>query len=648
MADQSSGLSEQDLKRLQNECTKQLTKSMTKTMSDALDKLLSNQDIKKKLKGRRTETSTSDSSSSEINDIYSEIDELKQKRQNDFDKSLSFKSLFNPKNYKLAWDELRSTDNRSSLGKLAKARFGNSDDEFYEKKIKPKYDQIASLSKESADATSQSDNKPDVAPKPLDSNVGLNVDNTDALTKNPDQLAKSLDALHAQHSENQKIFNQIVEFLNPSNNKDKYSLSEDFIESRATNEQSLKTLKDIRDHIITLDDNVAKLIKKDSGLGDIIDMVTGRSSTNEESFDSRDFASIVDILGNVTRIPRRGRKVSKKNPAIPVKTPVKAAKKLPTETNNNKLKTTPNKTSESIKPREEVNKKLTTKPANEVKLEQPKTLPKESANVESQLKTSNKTSPKAVNEVRLEQPKPVEPKALSTENKIVEPKPATGKFATKTTSKGLSAVKSVARKAGVLSGLAVGAYELYDMNNTLDQYNAEIDAKVKSGELTAEQAEKEKSNVKKQTISTSVGSGAGALIGGTLGMLAGPLGSMAGAAVGQWLGEKGGELIGQWLSDDGKPNDSAPSIEQPPVQQLNQRDLQIPNNNDHLKEQADYIDELKSQLEIKKSTNNGSGGTVNVMNQNNNTNNRFDSSSWSPLSANHDSYHYYNQDNRKV
>ena len=111
-------------------------------------------------------------------------------------------------------------------------------------------------------------------------------------------------------------------------------------------------------------------------------------------------------------------------------------------------------------------------------------------------------------------------------------------------------------KLGAVAAVGMGAYQgITGYNDAADQeeaQNADIENKVKSGEITPQQAKQLKEeNKKSATVNKgkAVGSGAGtaigAIAGGALGSLLGPVGTVAGGAAGAWLGEKAGGWLGE-------------------------------------------------------------------------------------------------------
>lgn len=664
-------LSEKDLIIYQAEYTKRFTKSLTKSLSDALDELVNNDKLKEHFKKNGLSSEQAVADIAKAYRIVGDIEALKKKRSEDLNKEVSFKSLFNPMNYKRSWDEIRSTENRSIVGKLSKKWFGNSDDKFETKKIKPKADQAASLSKKYLDEIDafkkqqdqQKEQKSnDVNGKGPGSGGGLTTRQAYTLTQETVKIHKALTFQNSQLTKSNKIFDQIVKFLGPVSKNTGYSTREDYVEGKRQNEQIASTITEVRDHVINVNDNIEKLVNqgKKGGLLDFPDDLDGK----KDSIDVGDLMrGISDLTGNRSGkrrgIPRK-KKTTKLGINIPtlVQPQVRPNKKLPDTANNNTiLKPKKVQVNIPIKQPQVVDTKLSTKSAN---VENANILPSKSANVEKDFKLSTTSANQNVkgnlptvssNVPKLEQPKPVENKQLTTENKLANTSVNQSKFEgpkVAAPNKGLSLVKNVAKKAGILGGLAVSAYDMYNIGATINQTNKEIDAQVQAGELTQEQADIKKSNVKAQTISTNVGSSAGALIGGVLGSIAGPIGSIAGAAAGQWLGEKGGELIGNWLSKDEKTSNIAPEDKNEIPPKLNPpRVSNIPNNSGHVADQAEYIEKLKSQLDLQRNKNSGNN-TLNVLNQNNNSNLNMNSSNWNPTPGNYDSYHQYNQDNRKV
>lgn len=665
-------LSEKDLIIYQAEYTKRFTKSLTKSLSDALDELVNNDKLKDHFKKNGLSSEQAVADLAKADRIVGDIEALKKKRSEDLNKEVSFKSLFNPMNYKRSWDEIRSTENRSIVGKLSKKWFGNSDDKFETKKIKPKADQAASLSKKYLDEIDAFKKQQDQQKEQKQNGRngkgpsfggGLTTRQAYTLTQETTKIHKAVTFQNNQLRKANKTFDQIVKFLGPVSKNTGYSTREDYVEGKRQSEQMSDTITEVRDHVINVNDNIEKLVNRGKK-GGLLDFPDEHDFGNKDSIDVGDLMrGISDLTGNRygkrRGIPRKNKsaKLSSNTPTL-VQPQVRPNKKLPdTASNNTILKPKKVQVTNPIQQPQVIDNKLSTKSAN---VEKANNLPNKSANVEKDFKLSTTSTNQNIkgdlptvssNAPKLEQPKPIETKQLTTENKLANTSANQSKFDSPkvtTPNKGLSLVKNVAKKAGILGGLAVSAYDMYNMGATINQTNKEIDAQVQAGELTQEQADIKKSNVKTQTISTNVGSSAGALIGGVLGSIAGPIGSIAGAAAGQWLGEKGGELIGNWLSKDEKTSNITPEdkTENPP--KLNPpRVTNIPNNSGHVADQAEYIEKLKSQLDLQRNKNSGNN-TLNVLNQNNNSNLNMNSSNWNSTPGNYDSYHQYNQDNRKV
>lgn len=95
--------------------------------------------------------------------------------------------------------------------------------------------------------------------------------------------------------------------------------------------------------------------------------------------------------------------------------------------------------------------------------------------------------------------------------------------------------------AGVVGAIAGGAM-LY--SNLKD-----IDQQVASGEITAEEAKKQKGGAVGETGGALAGAAAGAAIGSVVPVVGTVIGGLVGGAVGMWLGRKGGEVIGEKIAE---------------------------------------------------------------------------------------------------
>lgn len=104
----------------------------------------------------------------------------------------------------------------------------------------------------------------------------------------------------------------------------------------------------------------------------------------------------------------------------------------------------------------------------------------------------------------------------------------------------------VARGAGPLSAvIAVGSAGI-----DIKAYKNELDQKVKSGEITQQQADQALKDYGAETGMTAGGSAVGALIGGAIGSILGPAGTIVGTTIGAELGSTGMEKLLQ--TDFGK------------------------------------------------------------------------------------------------
>lgn len=117
--------------------------------------------------------------------------------------------------------------------------------------------------------------------------------------------------------------------------------------------------------------------------------------------------------------------------------------------------------------------------------------------------------------------------------------------------KGISKVSKTLGHAGKALGIAGTAITAY---NAYNEYE-DADAKLKKGEITAQQAKEAKANA----VGGGVGATIGGWIGGTIGAVAGSVvpvaGTLAGGAAGGYLGAEAGEWLGKkaaglWSSSD--------------------------------------------------------------------------------------------------
>lgn len=117
----------------------------------------------------------------------------------------------------------------------------------------------------------------------------------------------------------------------------------------------------------------------------------------------------------------------------------------------------------------------------------------------------------------------------------------------------LGAVKGLMKSAGTLAKRIPVAGALLSLGMGASEYS-DVNKQVEAGELTKEEAKKEKTKVVAGTAGEAggalAGAAAGAAIGSVVPLLGTAIGGLIGAGVGAWLGRKGGNKVAEMVSAD--------------------------------------------------------------------------------------------------
>lgn len=115
------------------------------------------------------------------------------------------------------------------------------------------------------------------------------------------------------------------------------------------------------------------------------------------------------------------------------------------------------------------------------------------------------------------------------------------------------AVKGLTKAAGTLAKRIPIAGALLSVGMGAAEY-ADVDKQVEAGELTKEEAKKEKTKVVAGTAGEAggalAGAAAGAAIGSVVPLIGTAIGGLIGAGVGAWLGRKGGNKVAEMVSSE--------------------------------------------------------------------------------------------------